>query len=169
MVVSGAAAERNGTALVLIIVAGSLGAVAGDSVGFALGRRFGTEVVNRWGWTRRRVGPGLEKAHAYYAKRGGWSVFAARWVGAVRAVVPLVAGSAAMPWPRFLLWDAPSAFLWVTATTTAGYLFGSSVADLVDRIGLGVSLVVVGAVVVFLLVRWWRRRGAEQGRPADQR
>ena len=37
MVVSGAAAERNGTALVFIVVAGSLGAVAGDSVGFALG------------------------------------------------------------------------------------------------------------------------------------
>ena len=56
----------------------------------------------------------------------------------------------------------PAAVLWVTATTSAGYLFGSSVADLVDRIGLGVSLVVVGIVVAVLFVRWWRRRGAEQ-------
>lgn len=158
MVFSGAAADRNGTPLVLVIVFASVGAVAGDCVGFAVGRRFGVGIVHRWSWSRRRIGPALERAHVYYAERGGWSVFGGRFVGMLRAVVPLVAGSARMPWPRFLLWDVPAAVLWVIATTTAGYLLGSSIAGLVDRLGLGVSLVVLTVLAGVLLVRWWRHR-----------
>jgi membrane protein DedA with SNARE-associated domain len=162
MVLSGAAAESNGTALALVVVAGSLGAIAGDTVGFVLGRRFGVEIASRWRWTRRRIKPSLDRAHRYYADKGGWSVFGARWVGVLRAVVPLVAGSARMPWGRFLAWDAPSAVLWVMATTAAGYLFGSSVAEIVDRMGLWVSVVVIGVIVAVVLVRRWRRRPATE-------
>lgn len=158
MVVGGAAAERSGTPLPLFIAVASVGAVGGDCVGFALGRRFGTGVVHRWHWSRRRLGPSLARAEAYYAERGGWSVFGGRWVGMLRAVVPLVAGSARMSWPRFLLWGAPAAVLWVIATTTAGFVFGSSIAELVDRLGLAVSLVVVGILAAVVLVRRWRRR-----------
>jgi undecaprenyl-diphosphatase len=158
MVLAGSAAEHNGTPVVAIIVAGSLGAVLGDSLGYAVGRKWGVDVVEHWSWTRRHLGPKLERAHAYFEHRGGWAVFGARWVGALRAVVPVVAGSARMPFGRFLLWDAPAAVMWVGVVVLVGYHFGSSVADTIDRIGVWWSIAVIAVIVAVVLVRRWRRR-----------
>ena len=92
-------------------------------------------------------------------------MFAARWVGALRALVPLVAGTSEMPFRRFLPWDATAAVLWVTATVWLGATLGDDVADVVDRIGTTISLVVVGVIVLVVVVRSggltpWRRTPA---------
>jgi membrane protein DedA with SNARE-associated domain len=163
MVLAGSAAAHNGTPVVAIIVAGSLGAVLGDCAGYAVGRKWGVDVVRHWRWTRRHLGPKLDRAHDYFEHRGGWAVFGARWVGALRAVVPVVAGSARMPFGRFILWDAPAAVLWVTAVALVGYHFGASVADTIDRIGLWWSVAVIAVIAAVVLVRRWRRRGQAGG------
>ena len=106
MVIAGASGHRAGEPLAALIAVAIFGAIAGDSVSYAIGRRYGASVVDRWSLTRRHLKPKLDNAHAYFEKRGGPSVFVGRWVGALRAVVPLVAGAAGMPYRRFLLWDA---------------------------------------------------------------
>lgn len=158
LVVAGAAAAQNGTPLLAVIGAAALGALAGDCLGYAIGRRFGEQLVDHWSWTRRRLGPGLEKARAHYERRGGASVAVARWVGALRAVVPVVAGSSGLPLRQLLAWDAPSALAWAAVVASVGFVWGDDAAALVDRVGLVVSLAVVAVVV---LVAWQlRRRGA---------
>jgi membrane-associated protein len=165
MVVAGAAASANGMSPWLLVVFGSIGAVLGDSFSYLVGRRWGMTLVRRWGWLRRRLEPRFDRAHAYFERRGGRAVFAARWVGALRALVPLVAGTAEMPFRRFLLWDATAAVLWVTATIWLGATLGDDVADVVDRIGTGISLIVVGVIALVVLLRTkgitpWRRPAA---------
>jgi undecaprenyl-diphosphatase len=139
--------------LALIAVA-SVAALAGDSFGFLLGRRFGPALVHRWRWSRSRVGPKLERAHRHFEQGGGGSVFAARWIGALRAVVPLVAGSAGMPYGRFLAWDALGVLSWTATIVTAGFVFGDDVADVVDRSGRVLSALALVALVAW----WWTRR-----------
>jgi membrane-associated protein len=157
MVFVGAAAAESGTPVVLVIAAGAIGAVAGDSVGWLIGRRYGVRVITHWRPFRRLM-PSVERARSYFERRGGTAVFAARWVGALRGVVPLVAGTAEMRYLRFLAWDAPAAILWTTAVVLLGYHVGDDVADLVDRVGLVASLGVAAVVAAVLLVRHQRGR-----------
>jgi undecaprenyl-diphosphatase len=158
MVLAGAAAARGEGSLLGLVVAGASGAVLGDSFSYLLGRRYGPRLVHRWGFVRRRLEPHLEHAHAYFARRGGTAVFGARWVGALRAVVPFVAGAASMPYPRFLLWNVLASFGWVGTTVALGWYAGEPAARAVDRVGLAVSAVVVGVIVLVWLGRRSRRR-----------
>lgn len=165
MVVGGAAAARTSVSPWVLVLVGSIGAVLGDSLSYLVGRRWGMSLVRRWGWLRRRIEPRFHRAHAYFERRGGWAVFAARWVGALRAVVPVVAGTSEMSYRRFLSWDAAAAVLWVTTTVWLGATLGDDIAEVVDRIGTGISLAVVGVIVLVVVlrsrgVRPWRRRPA---------
>lgn len=165
MVIAGAAGAQADVPLVALVVGAAVGATVGDTVSYLLGRRFGTGLVRRWAWTRRRVAPGLDRTHAYFERHGGRAVFVGRWVGAMRAVVPLVAGSAGMQFRRFVLWNVAASLSWGAAVVSAGYLLGAEVAGLVDRIGQ-----VVSGLALVALALWWlarrRRPHAPAGEPA---
>ena len=163
LVAAGAAAAHNDTAIGLVIAAASLGAVAGDGLGYTVGRRFGTDAVERWRWTRR-LRPALQRARRHFERRGGAAVAVARWVGALRAVVPVVAGTAGMPVVRFFSWDLPSAVAWSTAVVTVGFVWGDDIAEVVDRIGLGISAAAIIAIVIAVLL-WRRRRHSSSSEP----
>lgn len=165
MVVAGAAAERNDVSPWLLVIIASTGSVLGDSFSYLVGRRWGMTLVRRWSWLRRRLEPRFERAHDYFGEHGGRAVFVARWVGALRAIVPAAAGTSEMPYRRFLLWDAVAAVLWVTTMMWLGALLGDDIARVVDRVGTGISLVVVGAIVLVLVVRARRKRTAGAARP----
>ena len=154
MVLAGAAGAQGDVSLLGLVVAGASGALLGDSFSYVLGRRYGPRLVHRFAFVRRRLEPHLDSAHAYFARRGGVAVFGARWVGALRAVVPFVAGTAAMPYPRFLVWNVLASFGWVSTTVALGWYAGEPAARAVDRIGLVVSAV----VVVVIAAAWLRRR-----------
>jgi membrane-associated protein len=166
MVFIGAAAGRADAPLPLLVTAGAIGAVAGDSTGYFIGRRWGTSVLYRWQWLRRRIEPSVERSRAYFTRRGGVAVFAARWVGALRAVMPVVAGISEMPYRRFVAWVAPAAILWTALVITVGFYFGDDIADVIDRIGLTVSIVVVAVLLVLLALR--RRRAHARARHSDR-
>jgi membrane-associated protein len=62
MVFIGAASRAGDAPLTLVIAASVLGAVAGDSFGYFIGRRWGTTVLYRWNWLRRRVERSVERS-----------------------------------------------------------------------------------------------------------
>jgi membrane-associated protein len=85
-------------------------------------------------------------------------------VGVVRGVVPVVAGTARMPYRRFLPWNVAASIVWTTGVMTAGYLLGRHVESAVARASL-----VVTALVLVVVGGWWliarrRRRAAEPER-----
>jgi undecaprenyl-diphosphatase len=173
LVVAGAAARRAEEPLAVMIVAGALGATAGDTVSYLLGRRFGVQIIERWDFTRRHLGPKVERAQDYFGDHGGTAVFVGRFVGALRAVVPLVAGTAGMPFRRFFVWNVAASICWAGAVLSLGYFVGQRIADVIDRLGLWISLVAVVLVAAFFAFRWWRRRrvgsATSDDRPASPR
>lgn len=154
MVIVGASGERAGVPLVGLVAAAAVGATSGDLVSYWIGRRFGLRVLDRWSFSRRLL-PKAKRAEAYFERGGGPAVFAGRWVGALRAVVPLVAGTARMPFTRFVAWNVAASVTWTATVVTLGYVAGSEVASAVDRAGGWLSVAVVALVVAWLL---WRRR-----------
>src|SRR5688572_23292882 len=135
LVIVGAAAASADLAPAPVIAAAALGATLGDSTSYALGRFAGRPILCRWEPVRRRVEPKIEHAEKRFADRGGALVFFARFVGALRAIVPLVAGIERMPFRRFIAWNIAASIIWSTLVVSLGYAFGDEITSFVDRSG----------------------------------
>lgn len=101
-----------------------LGAILGDGLGFWLGHHYHS-ALRSWGPLRTHP-QWLARGEAYFAKRGGMSVFLGRFLGPVRAIVPVVAGMSEMSALRFTAVNVASAFAWAAAHLLPGALFGAS-------------------------------------------
>ena len=156
LVVAGAAVRHADAPVMGFALAAAFGAAAGDSLSYAIGRRYGMAIVQRFSFTRRRVAPTLEEAGDFVARHGGRSIFLGRWVGAMRAVVPFVAGVGGMRYRTFAGWNLAASLAWASSMVLLGYRFGPAVARTVDRAGSVVSLAAVAIVVTLVVVR--RRR-----------
>ncbi|MCL7944410.1 bifunctional DedA family/phosphatase PAP2 family protein [Marinobacter sp. ATCH36] len=103
------------------------GAVAGDSISFALGRLFQGRLDKLWPLNRF---PGfIAKGEVFFNLHGGKSVIIGRFVGPIRPIIPLIAGAFLMPWRRFLAFNLSSAIAWAPTYVLPGYLVGSALAS----------------------------------------
>jgi len=112
--------------LSLLALAVMAGAVAGDGLSFWLGHRYKGGLREQWPFARRSHW--LDMGEQFFDRHGGKSIFIARFLGPLRPVVPLVAGSLGMPprvfVPRMLLACA----LWAPLMLLPGAIFGESLA-----------------------------------------
>ena len=139
-----------------VIVAGIAGAVVGDSVGYEVGRRWGRRLL-QGALGRFVTADHLDRAGRYLQSKGGKAVFFGRFTAALRVLIPGMAGMSAMPYRRFLAYNAAGGAVWATGFVVAGYLAGHSwqrVEHVAGRasVVLLLLLVLVGAVV--LTARW---------------
>ncbi len=120
-------------------------AIAGDQVGYWIGRSAGAAIYRRKDsfFFRRSH---LQRAHDFYEKYGGRAVILARFVPIIRTFCPPVAGAANMPYWRYLLFDTFGGAFWVAATILGGYSLG----HFIPNIGQYIHYVI--AVVIFLSV-----------------
>ena len=156
LVITGAAAAEAGEPLVPVILAGALGAALGDTVSYLVGRRWGRVLVYRFELTRKHLAPSLDRGEAFFDRHGGRAVFIGRWIGALRAVVPFVAGVSKLRFRTFVSWNVAASLSWAAVVVTLGHEFGRHIASGVDRVGTWVSVV----AVVVLVVVWRVRRRA---------
>jgi membrane-associated protein len=161
MLVAGVLASFGRVDLVGMVLVASAGAVAGDQIGYAIGRASGPSL--RSGRFGRWIGPDRwDAAEDLVARRGGLAVFVARWIGVLRAVVPAAAGAVGVPRPLFLAWNAVGGVLWATTVIGAGFLAGASWPAVQKSLGVGGMIVggVVSTLVTGVLLWRWRRRAA---------
>jgi len=118
-------------------------AIAGDQIGYWIGRSAGAALYRREDsfFFRRSH---LQRAHDFYEKYGGRAVILARFVPIVRTFCPPVAGAAKMPYSRYLLFDFLGGVFWIGTMILSGY----SLAHLVPNIGQRIHYVIL--VVIFL-------------------
>ncbi|MBU2695531.1 DedA family protein [Pimelobacter sp. 30-1] len=161
LLLGGVVAGQGHLALGAVLAAGVTGAVAGDAVGYVVGRRWGRRILD--GTLGRFVrAEHLDRAEHALARRGGWTVLLGRFTVALRVLVPGLAGMGRMPYRRFALFNVLGALLWGSLMVAAGYLAGASwqhAQHLVTVAGLAAT----GAVVLVLVVRHLRRRRTTVG------
>ena len=119
---------------VLVAAAGGL---AGDSLSFWIGRRYG-EALFEQPWLHRRRAL-LTHARGFFERHGGKGVLIGRFLGPLRAVLPTVAGTAGMRWSLFLAADATASTAWALAFILPGVVFGASIglaAEVAGRLAL---------------------------------
>ncbi|MFE1316122.1 DedA family protein [Kitasatospora phosalacinea] len=152
---------------VLLLVA-VLAAVAGDALAYVIGRTGGLAFVHRWGRYVRLTPERMERAEAFFRRRGGLVVTGARFVDGLRQTNGLIAGTTEMPWRRFMLANAVGAALWAGVWTAVGYFAGSNI-DTLYRQAVRYQVLlfaVVAALLLLLAVRTWLRRRRRPPRDA---
>jgi membrane-associated protein len=153
--------------IVWLVLVAFVAAVAGDSVGYAIGRRAGTSLYQR-PEGRLRMRTRIQQAKAFYERRGASTIVLARFIPIIRTFAPLVAGAAEMPYRRFVTYNVLGGLLWGVGVTLAGFALGNVIPN-IDRYLLPVIAVVIAISLAPIAIEALRaRRGKSAERGADR-
>ncbi|MFM0529384.1 VTT domain-containing protein [Paraburkholderia strydomiana] len=125
MFLAGALTGTGSLSLGWVLAWAIVGAIAGDGLSFWLGSRYKKRIVKLWPFSRHPEV--LEAGYRFFDQHGAKSVVLARFVGPLRAIVPVVAGMLGMSPVRFYAMNVLSALLWAPAHILPGVVFGASV------------------------------------------
>jgi membrane-associated protein len=158
--IAGAAAKLGHVSLANVLVVVVVAAIVGDTVGYELGRHLGPRVLQWRILARHRKR--LDDAQDFLARRGGAAVFLGRWTAFFRAVMPALAGTARMPYPKFLAWNAAGGITWGATVVLLGYAAGASYARVEKTFGRDAAVIVLAIVIVAILIWRIRKHRAER-------
>ena len=137
-----------------LITAGIVAAIVGEVVGFWIGRRFGHQLLMRYGPRlgvtegRIRIGQWL------FVRYGGRFVFIARFLPFLRNIAAVLAGTNSMAQHSFYFASATAAAAWITGYGLAAYSFGEAFANLASPaavvLGLAAALITLAAPLLIL-------------------
>jgi membrane-associated protein len=135
-------------------------AIAGDNIGYFLGRQSGPHIFSRP--KSRFFHPDhLKRTKVFYEKYGARAIIYARFIPIIRTCTPFVSGVAEMPYPRFLLFSLLGGTLWIGFMMTIGYQLGQ-----VEIVRRNFEKVILGIIFISLLpvffevFKAWRRKSA---------
>jgi membrane protein DedA with SNARE-associated domain len=146
--------------IVAVAVLAFAAAVAGDNIGYLIGRSGGRAFVHRWGRYVFLTPERFHKAEEFFTHHGGKIVTIARFVEGLRQANGIIAGTSGMPWPRFLAFNALGAALWVALWATLAYVAGTHITAIYDEISRYqlYALIALGLLAAGLLARHVLRR-----------
>ena len=149
------------------LAVGVAGALAGDSVGYWIGHRWGPRLLSSP--LGRRVGPArLHKVESLLLRGGGWALVVGRCTAGARVVLPGLAGMLGLRYRVFVLWTGVAAMVWAVAHVLLGYAAGGGwrhAHHLSGRAGIALAVAVVVAAVAWLVHRPARRHEDEPVQP----
>lgn len=132
---------------VIIVIVGALG---GESIGFALGRYFGPKIRG----SRLGQWVGYEhwmRAENYLDRRGGIAVFLSRFLPVLHSLIPLTVGMSTMRYRKFILWTAPACLIWALAYAAVGWVAAGTYRELAGRLQYA-GYLFAGIILVFVLI-----------------
>ena len=162
--VTAAVLAHNHWGIEWVIVVAAGGAIAGDNLGYWIGRIGGRKLVDRFGVTRRYAERVLPPSERFFARHGGKTIFLARFIAILRITAAWLAGLSHMRWWQFFLWNAAGGIVWATGVALLAYYAGKAAGDAVGHYGVYGAIVVVAAgALVFIALRIWHTRALESG------
>ncbi len=135
--------------IIEIIVVAACAAIAGDNIGFWVGRTFGLPLVRAYGHVVRLDARRLALGDLLFARHGAKIVFFGRFVAFLRIFAALFAGVHGLRWGRFLIFNAAGAVAWALLFGMGGYIFGEAAARLSGPLGLLAFTLAIGGIAGF--------------------
>ncbi len=138
---------------VLLGVAVVLGALAGESIGFWLGRFLGPRIRDsRLG---RRIGEeNWRRSERYLRRRGGPAIFISRFLPVLHSLVPLTVGMSGYPYRRFLAWTIPACVIWSALYISVAAVAAGTYRELADQLHYAgyIFVAVIGLFLVLVFI-----------------
>jgi membrane-associated protein len=147
-----------------LIAAVLVGALIGESIGFALGRWLGPRI--RFSRVGRLVGErNWTRAELYLRRRGGPAIFLSRFLPVLHSLVPLTVGMSGFAYRRFLAWTIPACAVWSVAYVSVAAAAAEGYRELSDSLHYA-GYLFVGVIAAFLLLVYIVKRviGAREAR-----
>ena len=141
LVTAGIFAAAGHLDLFALLIFASACAVAGDQVGYFIGRSAGQALYSRPD-SRFFKRSHLERTRAFYERHGAKTIVLARFVPIVRTFAPAVAGTAAMNYKRFVTYNVVGGVMWVFGMVLLGYSLGSMIPNITRHIHWVIAIVV---------------------------
>ncbi|MFE0455009.1 DedA family protein [Streptomyces sp. NPDC058914] len=137
------------------------GAVIGDSIGYAIGRKGGRPLL---AWLGKKFPRHFSEGHVATAERsfekwGMWAVFFGRFIALLRIFAGPLAGVLHMPYWKFFIANVLGGILWAGGTTAVIYYVGVVAESWLKRfswLGL-VAAVLIGLTSMLVLKRKARK------------
>jgi membrane-associated protein len=160
LLVAGVFCQKGTLDLWLMIVIAFGCAVAGDSVGFELGKKFGPALrrsrLGRWVGEHR-----WSMVDGFIHRHGGKAVLIGRLTALFRALVPSMAGMGGMKYRTFIVWNVIGGAIWAPGCVLLGYAFSKSL-DVVGKTLTWAPFAIIGVVAVCYLLLHLRKRKREK-------
>ncbi|MFF0561219.1 DedA family protein [Streptomyces sp. NPDC004266] len=141
------------------------GAIVGDSIGYAIGRKGGRPLLAWLGgkFPKHFSEANIGLAENSFQKWGMWAVFFGRFIALLRIFAGPLAGVLHMPYWKFLIANVLGGILWAGGTTAVVYSVGVVAEAWLKRFSwLGLVLAVLIGVASMLVVRNRARKAAAQ-------
>ncbi|WP_329129725.1 DedA family protein [Streptomyces sp. NBC_01476] len=164
-VLGGVVAGQGHVSVYLLAALVVLAAISGDSVGYEIGRRYGTRILE----TKALRGHHnrIDRAQQLIRRRGPAAVFLGRFIAFFRALMPALAGISRMPYRVFLLFNSLGGLVWGVGFVLLGYFAGAAYQQVERTAGTAVA-VVVAVVVVAAFIVWQIRRRRREHAPEEE-
>lgn len=153
-------------AVATVALAGVAGNLVGSLVAYAVGRRGGRPLIDRYGRYLLLRPHEVDRAEAFFARRGSVAVLVGRVIPVVRTFISLPAGIAEMPVGRFTVFTVLGCIPWTLALALAGDALASnwsSVSSAFTPISVVVAVVIVAAIAVWAIRRLRARNEVATG------
>jgi membrane protein DedA with SNARE-associated domain/membrane-associated phospholipid phosphatase len=141
-------------------------AIAGDSISFLLGHRFGRQFLLEHGPKVRISEERFHQVEDYFDRHGGKTIVIGRFIGFVRPLAPFIAGTSRMTYGRFIPYSILGTGLWGSTFCLLGYIFWrsfSTVSKVAGRATLAFG-VLAAAIALIVYARHRLKDPAERER-----
>lgn len=172
LIAAGIFAAQGKLSLTAVCIVASLAAIAGDNVGYHIGKTMGPRLFRKKDGVlfRREY---VEKAEGFFNRFGSKTMLLAHFVPIVRTFAPIIAGVGHMDRKRFFIFDAIGDIAWSISVTLVGFYVGSKIPNIDHYILLaigGATVLTFGPMLWHLLVnkRFWKKVGAKLRKDEDQ-
>jgi membrane protein DedA with SNARE-associated domain len=158
MIPAGYLAYKGEMNLYMVIAMGTLGSVAGALFNYFLAIYVGRAFILKYGKYFFVSEETMVKLEKFFKSHGEISTFNGRLIPGIRQLISLPAGLARMHIPKFALFTALGAGIWVVVLTLLGYYLGSNEALIKENLKVATLLALSGVVILSLGYIWWKKR-----------
>jgi membrane protein DedA with SNARE-associated domain len=154
--------------LAIVLAVGILGAVAGDNLGYWIGREYGQAAIERYGHWILITPERLQSARRFVTRYGSLGVFAARFLPGLRFLAGPLAGTSGLRPASFILANVLGAALYVPLAVGLGYAVGYGLGpyliQLEHVVGEIEHILLLGVPLCALIIMGWRALQAARAR-----
>ena len=155
VIVAGVIASQGKINITVLCALVVVSAIAGDSVGYLIGRRYGERLLTLPLIRKRHVA--IERALEGLRQRGPIYVFIGRFTAFLRAVMPGLAGMSRMHYRRFFVANAAGGLLWGITYALLGYFAGGALSK-IEHYASWAALALLVVVIAAVIALHYRRK-----------
>ncbi len=155
LIMGGVAASLGYLNLPAVIIVSMVAAVAGDNLGYLVGKKFGRRIIKRFEHFPIFHYRHIERVEKFFKKHGNKTVFIGRFIAVVRTYAAVFAGIFDMHYPTFFFYNLTGGITWAITFGVVGYAIGNNIPLLVKIVkdfNLFILLLAAG-VIIYTVVR----------------